>query len=1237
MLHQLVKSGYEVQVLGCTIFDNPKGMGQIKEQHPNLAEHLHQRIVIEDGELTHQLIVTQQPVRQHMTAHEEGLWYGQYRYLLDTFRPDVVWFYGGQTLDMLIADEARARGIPSAAYLVNSNYTDWRWCRDVDLIVTDTQATSEMYRHRVGFVPRPVGKFIQTDQFVADKHARERLLFINPSWPKGASVFVQLAEKLERERPDIPLEVVEARADWLAVLRDTTRRMGQQREQLSNVKVIPNTSDMRAPYSRARVLIAPSLWWESGARVLAEAALNGIPTIVSASGGNREMIGEGGWVVDLPEACFEKPYKHILKDSELQPLFDAVTALFDNEELYQEFVQQAILVGQKQHHIQVSTKRLLDAFAPLINQRAGNKDFQKSQRRTHKHKLAGTVNAPDFKAMPIPTTVGQPFSEKEERNTTQLGSGNFDWQFDGKLIVLDSRSRLLKMGAAQNLSNTGVFGIISFDPASEVSTPKQYEGSENIQVFQHALLGDGSPGTLHTCLDAGMSSTLKPLPQERLPERYQQSAQVLTKLPISTVALDNIEGLPSIDWLILDELSDTTKILEHGQQALKNTLMIQARVAFQPTHQQQSNLAELQHWASRNGFRFYRFNDMHNHSLFGQSNGDNQKQASELESADALFLPEEARLKKMKENQVRKLAFMLHTAFGAQDAAYYILNSNIPATANEYLESLHSHVKAKKRAEAEVSQKNNTTPYSAQHSKNIIEQFKKRAAPAEPLSENEKGIFIDCGGYDGCSALKFMLNNRNFECITFEPNPTLWPYYDGIPTQLEKKAAYIYNGKISFTLDSIDEDGSSLIKEKKIDFTGRLGNDKFKSLDVDCIDISEFLKACKKKYDKIILKMDIEGAEYDILEKLIENGVIELVDKLYCEFHWHKCGVSKKRHDRIVNRVLKTTEVYDWDALDFSIHKRGSRATSARSNLVENFFKKPIRENNYIFHLGAHRTGTTSLQEGFFTGKKGYFGRSKATYGGWGYEDCSKKLLMAVKAPTEKSLEDFIRSTNNTQSHHDSNLHVFSNEALIEPIGWSIAPFQQQELKTSPTPKSPIFDFLEKLKRREDVSHIKVIFIVRNQPDWLASFYSRISGMIEQASQKNFESQVENILKEFPEWVDWSSWIQQLDSIVGQKNVLVLPMESMGTTEYWDQLCDFIGYKKDYSILERDFRENVSSIKDGTYKIYDHGHHGDKAASRSFFLTHSLKMKILENPYIKKGNERLERRCETQLSQYGYL
>ncbi|UYG00428.1 glycosyltransferase [Halomonas sp. GD1P12] len=691
MLLQLVANGYDVKVLGATVFDNPKGMALLKEQFADLDSHLHQLIDAEDGPLTHQMLVSYSYNRNHFTTHEEGLWYSQYVYLLDSFKPDVVWFYGGQTVDMLIADEARDRGIPVAFYLANGNYKSPRWCRDIDLIVTDSQATADMYRKEVGFTSTPVGKFIASDRFVADEHERRRLLFVNPSWQKGASVFVQLAEKLERERPDIELEVVEARADWSAVLRETTRRMGQQRNSLNNVTVTANTNDMRGPYSRARVLAAPSLWWESSGRVLAEAMLNGIPALISNRGGMPEMVDEAGIAFDFPEQCYEEPYQHLLSEQELQPLFNAAVAFFDDEALYQKYVAQAFSVGEEKHHIDRATDRLLSTLAPLVRERAGNKEFSASQKKRHRQRLPGRATKPEMK---VDRTLEQLISGKtkdvlgSDTQTTRLHlTEDFIWQLKGKIIVLDNRASLIKRGLADPMAATGAFGIVAFDPASEIKAPKQYEGSDTIQLFQHALLGDGQPATLHACVAPEMTSTLTPLPADKLAERHHLGGQEIADLPINTVAVDSITGLESLDWLILDELSDAMAVLENGKQYLEKTLLLQARVPFQLTHEKQPSLAELQHWASRNGFRFYRFHNISHYSHLPEKLNERSPCASEQESADVLFLPSYERMAKLGDEQKRKLAFILSACFGAHDMAFELMADISHDKALEFLEA----------------------------------------------------------------------------------------------------------------------------------------------------------------------------------------------------------------------------------------------------------------------------------------------------------------------------------------------------------------------------------------------------------------------------------------------------------------------------------------------------------------------------------------------------------------------
>ncbi|WP_200250131.1 tetratricopeptide repeat protein [Lamprobacter modestohalophilus] len=266
-----------------------------------------------------------------------------------------------------------------------------------------------------------------------------------------------------------------------------------------------------------------------------------------------------------------------------------------------------------------------------------------------------------------------------------LAERRFNWQLPGKLVAVDNRAKLLREEGIDTLLKLDAFGIIAFDPGSLVEQPERFANSADVQLVPHALLGDGQPATLHACLDPALSSPLEPLPVAQLPPSIGQGAQVLAKLPISTVALNSIAGLESLDWLILDHLSDANAILENGDQALKDSLLIQVRIAFQPTHQRQPNLAELQHWTARHGFRFYRFNDLTYESHLPAREELIKTQGSELIGADVLFLPSLERMAMLSDAQRLKLAFLLHTVFNVRDLSYALLAEVDDDKAEDYL------------------------------------------------------------------------------------------------------------------------------------------------------------------------------------------------------------------------------------------------------------------------------------------------------------------------------------------------------------------------------------------------------------------------------------------------------------------------------------------------------------------------------------------------------------------------
>jgi len=207
---------------------------------------------------------------------------------------------------------------------------------------------------------------------------------VNPSVEKGVGLFIQLAMLMAERRPDIIFEVVESRGNWPEILKVVGNAMGRTIDHLPNVVVTPNTSDMRPVYGRARLLMAPSLWWESSGRVLAEAMLNGIPAIITDRGGMPEMIGEAGVRMTLPPACHEPPYDKLPKPALLEPLIARIERFYDDEAHYQMFVARAFDVGRTRHGMDHSTERLMNALAPLFAQRAGDADSATLQRQAHK-------------------------------------------------------------------------------------------------------------------------------------------------------------------------------------------------------------------------------------------------------------------------------------------------------------------------------------------------------------------------------------------------------------------------------------------------------------------------------------------------------------------------------------------------------------------------------------------------------------------------------------------------------------------------------------------------------------------------------------------------------------------------------------------------------------------------------------------------------------------------------------
>lgn len=170
-------------------------------------------------------------------------------------------------------------------------------------------------------------------------------------------------------------------------------------------------------------------------------------------------------------------------------------------------------------------------------------------------------------------------------------------------------------------------------------------------------------------------------------------------------------------------------------------------------------------------------------------------------------------------------------------------------------------------------------------------------------------IFIDCGAYNGNSVRKFSSSFNDFEIFSFEPNSLLAHHHKNLKSTLIQSAVWIKNEFVDFYIDEKDFDGSSVYSHK----INIVGNKKIK---VPAVDFSQWVRKEFQKNDFIVLKMDIEGAEYEVLTKMIKDGTIEYINELFIEFHWDRIGLDKKNHDELIRALMdKNIPTHNWDAI----------------------------------------------------------------------------------------------------------------------------------------------------------------------------------------------------------------------------------------------------------------------------------------------------------------------------------
>ncbi len=154
---------------------------------------------------------------------------------------------------------------------------------------------------------------------------------------------------------------------------------------------------------------------------------------------------------------------------------------------------------------------------------------------------------------------------------------------------------------------------------------------------------------------------------------------------------------------------------------------------------------------------------------------------------------------------------------------------------------------------------------------------------------------MDCGAGYGEFAIESSLKGAH-KVIAFEPNPTLFEYltlntriFPNIETH--QKGVWVANSD-SYLYFRKSGTASASISEIQFDPLSAIGKERSR-VSISLIDLGYLIDKLSEQNTKseLALKLDIEGAEHKIITYLSETYRLQLLQKVWVEYHYEKQNI----------------------------------------------------------------------------------------------------------------------------------------------------------------------------------------------------------------------------------------------------------------------------------------------------------------------------------------------------------
>ncbi|KAH7866021.1 hypothetical protein Vadar_014364 [Vaccinium darrowii] len=182
-------------------------------------------------------------------------------------------------------------------------------------------------------------------------------------------------------------------------------------------------------------------------------------------------------------------------------------------------------------------------------------------------------------------------------------------------------------------------------------------------------------------------------------------------------------------------------------------------------------------------------------------------------------------------------------------------------------------------------------------------------------------VYVDVGSRSYGSSIvswfkkQYPKQNKTFEIYAIEADKAFheeYKYKKGVT--LLPYAAWVRNETLFFEVNQDPgrekeekEKGRGMGRIKPVQSSGKVGSDVNK---IRGFDFANWLKSTVSEEDFVVMKMDVEGTEFDLIPRLFKTGAICLIDEIFLECHynrWQKCcpGERSSKYEKTYGQCLK--------------------------------------------------------------------------------------------------------------------------------------------------------------------------------------------------------------------------------------------------------------------------------------------------------------------------------------------